>query len=84
MPSLPRWRRLLHWNRRSALLQKMSALSLHAFANLKRMQRASPVVPTRQDLGIFSGPGSSCDNRNTRRRLDMISSPEDEHARSAV
>ena len=30
------------------------------------------------------GPGSSGANRNTRRRLDTFSSPEDEHARSAV
>ena len=30
------------------------------------------------------GPGSSDDNRNTRRRLETFSSPEDEHARSAV
>ena len=30
------------------------------------------------------GPGSSDDNRNTRRRPDTFSSPEDEHARSAV
>ena len=30
------------------------------------------------------GPGSSDDNRNTRRRLDTFSSPEDEHTRSAV
>ena len=30
------------------------------------------------------GPGSSDDNRNTRRRLDTFSSPDDEHARSAV
>ena len=30
------------------------------------------------------GPGSSDDNRNTRRRLGTFSSPEDEHARSAV
>ena len=30
------------------------------------------------------GPGSSDDNRNTRRRLDTFTSPEDEHARSAV
>ena len=30
------------------------------------------------------GPGSSDDNRNTRRRLDTFSSPENEHARSAV
>ena len=30
------------------------------------------------------GPASSDENRNTRRRLDTFSSPEDEHARSAV
>ena len=30
------------------------------------------------------GPGSSDDNRNTRRRLDTFSSPEDKQARSAV
>ena len=30
------------------------------------------------------GPGSSDDNRNTRRRLDTFSSPEDEQSRSAV
>ena len=31
----------------------MSTLSLHAFANLERMQRPSPVVPTRQDHGTY-------------------------------
>ena len=30
------------------------------------------------------GPGSFVDNRNISRRLDTFSSPEDEHARSAV
>ena len=30
------------------------------------------------------GPGSSDDTRNTRRRLDTFSSPENEHARSAI
>ena len=30
------------------------------------------------------GPGSSYDNRNTRRRLDSFSSTDDENARSAV
>ena len=33
---------------------------------------------------LSHGPGSSDDNRNTRRRLDTFSSPGDEHARSAV
>ena len=57
----------------------MSALSLHAYAKLKRMQNPSPVDPARQDLGIFldiadgstatgslgsHGPGSSNDSRN--------------------
>ena len=30
------------------------------------------------------GPGSSSDNRNTRRRLGISPNPDDEHARSAV
>ena len=37
-----------------------------------------PLGPSTMD------PGSSDDNRNTRRRLDTFSSPEDEHARSTV
>ena len=51
-------------------------------------------VPARQDLGryldiatgslVSHGLGSSDDNRNTRRRLDTFSSPEDEQARSAI
>ena len=80
LPSLPRWRCLQHWNRTSALLQKMSTLSLNAYAKLKRMQRPSPVVPTRHDHGTCLdrvtapqplGPmdRSSDDSRNTRRRL---------------
>ena len=36
-----------------------------------------------ESLG-YHGPGSSDENRNTRRRLDPSSSPADEHARSAV
>ena len=31
----------------------MSALSLHAYAKMNRMQRPSPVVPTRQDHGTY-------------------------------
>ena len=54
----------------------------------KRLQRQPPVVPARQALGIYlgmvmapqpqgsHGPGSSDDNRNTRRRLDTFSNPE--------
>ena len=33
---------------------------------------------------VSHGPGSSDENRNTRRRLDTFSSQEDEHARSPV
>ena len=33
---------------------------------------------------VSHGPGSCDDSRNTRRRLDTFSSPEGEHARSAV
>ena len=75
----------------TALEQKVSTLtedvsSLTArICKLKRCKRpVSSGSDSAKILGIFSGPGSSCDNRNTRRRLDTISSPEDEHARSAV
>ena len=64
----------------------------------KHMQLLGPAALTRQDIGTClasngstatgslgsHGPGSSDDNRNTRRRLDTFISPEDEHARSAV
>ena len=53
MPSLPRWRRVQHWNRASALLQKKLTLPLHVFARLKRIQRPPPVVPTQQDHGTY-------------------------------
>ena len=60
------------------------------------MQRPPPVVPARGSWNLLGhsdgstatgslgshGPGSSDDNR--RRGLDTFSSPEDEHARSAV
>ncbi len=58
---------LQQWNGTSTPLQKMSTRSLHAYARLKRMQRSSPVVPTRQDRGTYLdivtvpqplGPGS--------------------------
>ena len=53
MPSLPRWRCLQKWNRTSAPLQKMSALSLHAYATLKQMQLPPPAAPVRQALGTY-------------------------------
>ena len=80
------------WTRWLAALQPV-------LPHWKRMQRPFPVDAARQDLGIHSdtligstatgslgshGPGSSDDSRNTRRRLDTFSSPEDEQAQSAV
>ena len=64
----------------------------------KQVQLLVPVVLIQQDLGTCldsncstatgslgsQGPGSSDDNRNTRRGLDTFTSPEDEHARSAI
>ena len=77
----------------SALTENVSSLSLGThMQKLKQMQLPPLAVPAQQALGIHfatgslgpHGQGSSDDNRNTRRRLDTFSSPEDEHARSAV
>ena len=55
-------------------------------SNVSRSARSWPSVE--QDNGSTAagshGPGSSDDNRNTRRRLDPSSSTEDEQSRSAV
>ena len=91
-------RRLLRqWPPRQLRLQILNKL-LGAlwFASLlwKRMQLVVPVALWNM-LGHSSGstatgslgshgPGTSDDSRNTRRRLETFSSPEDEHARSAV
>ena len=60
------------------------------------MQPQLQAFPARQDLGLLSGqvdgctaagshdPGSSEEGRNTRRRLDKFSCPDDENARSPV
>ena len=53
MLMLPRWRCLQHGNRMSTPSRKRSALSLHLYARLKRMQHPSPVVLARQDPGTF-------------------------------
>ena len=80
---------LQRWNRISSPSPRVCARSRH-------MQPQHQMYLVRQDPGLHSnklmapqpkgpmGPGSSDDNRNTRRRLDTSSSPEDEHARSAV
>ena len=51
---------------------------------LKRLRLAKLLEFTWTETGSLGshGPGSFDDNRNTRRRLDSSSSPEDEHARS--
>ena len=82
-----------------ALSAKMSTLSLHSYAVLKRMRRPSPVVPTLRDHGTHKDKrngtpaagslgsncrGSSDDSRNTRRRPDTFSSFEDEQACNSV
>ena len=90
------WPRMM---RKSRILNKWLAALQPVLPHWKRMQRPSPVDPARQDLGKklghsdgstatgsfgSHGPGSSDDNRNTRRRLDTFPSPEDEQSRSAV
>ena len=80
---------LQRWNR-------TSAPSLHVCPRSRHVQPQHQMCPVRQDPGLHSnkltgstaagshGPGSSSDNRNTRRRLDISSNPADELARSAV
>ena len=74
----------------------ISAPSLHVCARSRHMQPQHQMYPVRHDpwpsgeqvdgstAAGSHGPGSSDDNRNTRRRLDTLSSPEDEQPRSAV
>ena len=80
---------------RSQILNKLLGALWLASLLWKQMQLLAPAALTRQDLGIYSdivmapqplshGTRSSDDSRNTRRRLETFSSPEDEQARSAV
>ena len=74
--------------------QNFTAPSLHACARSKQVQLPLQAFPGQQDLGLHRlmaptatrshGPRSSDDNRNTRRRLDTFSNPDEENARSAV
>ena len=81
------------------MLNKLLAASQPELLNLKLFQPPPQAAPARQALGIYldivmvpqplgpSGPtsrGLRMTTRNTRRRLDTFSSPEDEHARIAV
>ena len=90
VPFLPRWSHAQRWNR-------ISAPSLHACARSKQALFLPQLSPARHDLAwpslgqvdgsIAAGshdPGSSGEGRKTRRRLDTLSNPDDENARSAV
>ena len=86
VPSLPRWLCLQRWSRISMTSLRVCARSRHV-QPLHQMYR----VPgpqwnklTAPQAAWSHGPGSSEDNRNTRRRLDPSSSAEDEQSRSAV
>ena len=85
--------------RKSQISNKWLAALQPVLPHWKRMQQPSPVDPAQQDLGTCldrvlapqplnpsnpMNPGSSDDNRSTRRRLDTFSSSEDEQSRSAV
>ena len=76
-PFLPRWPQ---WNR-------ITAPSLRLCKLEGDMVSASSVSGSARSWNVLArshGPRSSDDNRNTRRRLDALSSPEDEQPRSAV
>ena len=66
------------------ILNKLLGALWLALLLLKQMQLLASNGSTATGSFGSHGPGSSDDNRNTRRRLDTFSSPEDEHARSAV
>ena len=80
---------LQRWNR-------ISVPSLHDCAKLKQVLPLPQIVsgsarswPALEQVDGSTvagshGPGSSDENRNTRRRLDTFSSPDDENVRSAV
>ena len=96
VPFLPRWFHLKRRNRMSAPSHRMTAPPLHACARSKHMQPLLQAFLARQGRGPhrdkltasqLQGPmtqGSSEEGRNTRRRLDTFSNPDDEIALSAV
>ena len=77
---------------RLQVLSKWLATSQPALPPWKQMQPRPQASTSWNTVGQFDGstatrshgPGSSGDNRNTRRRFDTSSYPDDEHARSAV
>ena len=72
------------WRPDSQRWNIISAASLHVCARSRHMLPLHQMHPVRHDPGLGShGPGSSDDNRNTRRRLDPASSTEDERSRLA-
>ena len=89
MPSLTRWRRLQRWSRifdnLTARVCKVEtyAASAPIVSGSARSWPSVEQVDGSTPAGSH-GPGSSDDNRNTRRRLDTPSSTEDEQSRSAV
>ena len=89
MPSLTRWRRLQRWSRifdnLTARVCKVEtyAASASIVSGSARSWPSVEQVDGSTPAGSH-GPGSSDDNRNTRRRLDTPSSTEDEQSRSAV
>ena len=99
MPSLPRWRRLKALEQNvSTLTENVNSLTARMCkieTNATSFSSGSDSPRSWNILGHSNGstgagtqgshgPGSSDDSRNTRRRLDTFSSPEDEQARSAV
>ena len=72
----------------SALTARMCKFETNAASasNVSGLARSWPTLEQVDDSTAAGsdGPGSSDDNRNTRRRLDTLSSTEDEQSRSAV
>ena len=82
-PDLQRWNRIS-----STLTARMCKFETYT-ASASNVSGSARSWPTLEQVDGSTaagshGPGSSDDNRNTRRRLDTLSSPKDEQPRSAV
>ena len=79
----------LRWNRMSAASLHVCAKSRHVLPRHQSVSGSARSWPALKQVDGSAaagshGPGSSDDNRNTRRRLDPSSITEDEQSRSAV
>ena len=70
----------------SVLTTRMCKIETNGASSISGSARSGPSLEQVHGSTVTGshGPGSPDDNRNTRRRLDTVSNPDDESARSAV